>query len=58
EPGRVAPARRLGRSAVVLDHKGEGHTGYTTSPCVRDFVNHFLVDGGLPSGTRACPAGE
>ncbi|RPK47206.1 MULTISPECIES: alpha/beta hydrolase [Streptomyces] len=51
-------ARRLGRSAVVLDHKGEGHTGYTTSPCVRDFVNHFLVDGGLPSGTRACPAGQ
>ncbi|MFI5635838.1 alpha/beta hydrolase [Streptomyces goshikiensis] len=51
-------ARRLGRSAVVLDHKGEGHTGYMTSPCVRDFVNHFLVDGGLPSGTRACPAGQ
>ncbi|MFE9840845.1 alpha/beta hydrolase [Streptomyces goshikiensis] len=51
-------ARRLGRSAVVLDHKGEGHTGYMTSPCVRDFVNHFLVDGVLPSGTRACPAGQ
>ncbi|MGW0900599.1 alpha/beta hydrolase, partial [Streptomyces goshikiensis] len=51
-------ARRLGGSAVVLDNKGDGHTGYTTSACVRDFVNHFLVDGGLPSGTRACPAGQ
>ncbi|MCX4527423.1 MULTISPECIES: alpha/beta hydrolase [unclassified Streptomyces] len=51
-------ARRLGGAAVVLDHKGEGHTGYATSPCVRDFVHHFLVDGRLPGGTRSCPAGE
>ncbi|MCJ1679278.1 alpha/beta hydrolase [Streptomyces sp. APSN-46.1] len=51
-------ADRLGGSAVVLDHKGDGHTGYATSPCVREFVNHFLVDGGLPNGTRSCPAGE
>ncbi|MEU2390674.1 alpha/beta hydrolase [Streptomyces sp. NPDC007369] len=50
-------AERLG-SAVVLDHKGDGHTGYTTSPCVRGYVNHFLVDGRLPSGTRSCPADE
>ncbi|MFD0266624.1 alpha/beta hydrolase [Streptomyces sp. NPDC127106] len=50
-------AERLG-SAVVLDYKGDGHTGYTASPCVRGYVNHFLIDGRLPSGTRSCPADE
>ncbi|MEW2418566.1 alpha/beta hydrolase [Streptomyces sp. NPDC046866] len=50
-------AERLG-SAVILDHKGDGHTGYTASRCVRGYVDHFLVDGRLPSGTRACPDGE
>ncbi|MER6521110.1 alpha/beta hydrolase [Streptomyces sp. NPDC001553] len=50
-------ARRLG-SAVILDFKGDGHTGYAESPCVRDYANHFLVDGRLPAGTRSCPAGQ
>lgn len=50
-------AARLG-SAVVVDHKGEGHTGYVSSACVRGYVDHFLIDGRLPSGTRSCPAGD
>ncbi|QEU79384.1 alpha/beta hydrolase [Streptomyces subrutilus] len=50
-------ARRLG-SAVVLDHKGDGHTGYDASACVRAYAHRFLVDGRLPNGTRSCPAGE
>lgn len=50
-------ARRLG-SAVVLDHKGDGHTGYLASSCVREYADRFLLDGRLPSGTRSCPAGE
>ncbi|WP_330297973.1 alpha/beta hydrolase [Streptomyces sp. NBC_00503] len=50
-------AKRLGNT-VVLDYKGDGHTGYVASPCVRGYVDHFLVDGRLPPGTRACPAGE
>ncbi|MFB0627846.1 alpha/beta hydrolase [Streptomyces sp. AB3(2024)] len=50
-------ARRLG-SAVIVDHKGDGHTGYGTSACVRGHVDAFLTDGRLPHGTRACPAGE
>ncbi|MFG2879363.1 alpha/beta hydrolase [Streptomyces sp. NPDC048337] len=50
-------AKRLG-SAVVVDYKGDGHTGYTVSPCVREYVDRFLVDGRLPGGTRSCPAGE
>lgn len=50
-------AQRLG-NAVVVDYKGEGHTGYLSSPCVRGYVDHFLNDGRLPSGTRSCPADE
>ncbi|WP_411101456.1 alpha/beta hydrolase [Streptomyces sp. cmx-4-9] len=50
-------AARLG-SAVVVDNRGDGHTGYPSSACVRDHVDRFLIDGRLPSGTRACPAGE
>ncbi|GAA0268876.1 alpha/beta hydrolase [Streptomyces polychromogenes] len=50
-------ARRLG-SAVIVDHKGDGHTGYPSSACVRGYVDGFLTDGRLPAGTRACPAGE
>ncbi|WP_328300211.1 alpha/beta hydrolase [Streptomyces sp. NBC_00435] len=50
-------AERLG-NAVVLDYKGDGHTGYTSSPCVQEYVNQFLIDGRLPAGTRSCPAGE
>ncbi|MEU9377114.1 alpha/beta hydrolase [Streptomyces sp. NPDC048255] len=50
-------AARLG-SAVVVDHKGDGHTGYVSSACVRGYVDHFLIDGRLPSGTRSCPAGD
>ncbi|MFG2754713.1 alpha/beta hydrolase [Streptomyces xanthophaeus] len=50
-------AARLG-SAVVVDHKGDGHTGYASSACVRGYADHFLIDGKLPSGTRSCPAEE
>ncbi|MEU8778566.1 alpha/beta hydrolase [Streptomyces sp. NPDC048606] len=48
-------ARRLG-SAVIIDNKGEGHTGYGQTRCVTGYVNDFLLDGRLPSGTRSCPA--
>ncbi|MGW6707770.1 alpha/beta hydrolase [Streptomyces sp. NPDC054956] len=50
-------AERLGNT-VVVDYKGDGHTGYMSSRCVRGYVDHFLIDGRLPSGTRSCPAGE
>lgn len=50
-------AKRLGNT-VVLDYKGDGHTGYIASRCVQGYVDHFLNDGHLPSGTRSCPAGE
>ncbi|MFB6614741.1 alpha/beta hydrolase [Streptomyces sp. NPDC056367] len=50
-------AERLG-SAVIVDFKGDGHTGYSSSKCVQEYVDRFLVDGRLPSGTRSCPAEE
>ncbi|WP_328789268.1 MULTISPECIES: alpha/beta hydrolase [unclassified Streptomyces] len=48
-------AERLG-SAVIVDHKGEGHTGYSSSRCVQEYADDFLLYGRLPSGTRSCPA--
>ncbi|MEU9003327.1 alpha/beta hydrolase [Streptomyces sp. NPDC048551] len=51
-------ARRLG-AAVVLDHEGDGHTGYAASACVRAAVDGFLTGGPLPApGARTCPAGR
>ncbi|MEU9232178.1 alpha/beta hydrolase [Streptomyces subrutilus] len=50
-------AERLG-SAVIVDYKGEGHTGYGSSRCVREYADRFLLTGRLPSGTRSCPAEE
>jgi pimeloyl-ACP methyl ester carboxylesterase len=50
----VETARRLGSSAVVLDNRGEGHTGYGSSRCVQRTVEDFLVHGDLKGGS--CPA--
>ncbi|MEU6816733.1 alpha/beta hydrolase [Streptomyces sp. NPDC046860] len=49
-------ARRLGPSAVVLDNKGDGHTGYTSSRCVHRKVDDFLMYGSLPPDRSSCPA--
>ncbi|GGS60719.1 alpha/beta hydrolase [Streptomyces cinerochromogenes] len=54
----VETARRLGPSAVVLDNKGEGHTGYSSSKCVHRKVNDFLLYGSLPASGSSCPADE
>ncbi|WP_428933912.1 alpha/beta hydrolase [Streptomyces sp. ACT015] len=47
-------ARRLGPSAVVLDNKGEGHTGYSSSKCVHAAVDDFLLYGTLPYDGSSC----
>ncbi|MCF3124463.1 alpha/beta fold hydrolase [Streptomyces arenae] len=49
-------ARRLGSQAVVLDNKGDGHTGYLGSTCVRDKVDGFLLYGETPKSGSSCPA--
>lgn len=50
----VETARRLGPSAVVLDNRAEGHTGYLSSRCVHRKVNDFLLYGSLPAGGSSC----
>ncbi|MFS8201501.1 alpha/beta hydrolase [Streptomyces sp. CWNU-52B] len=47
-------ADRLGPSAVVLDNKGEGHTGYASSKCVHRTVDDFLLYGELPPDGSSC----
>lgn len=49
-------ARRLGPQAVVLDNKGDGHTGYLGSECVQDKVNGFLLYGETPQTGSSCAA--
>ncbi|MFD5497431.1 alpha/beta hydrolase [Streptomyces sp. NPDC127091] len=50
----VETAERLGSSAVVLDNRGEGHTGYGSSDCVRRKVEDFLLYGSLPPSGSSC----
>ena len=50
----VETAERLGSSAVVLDNKGEGHTGYASSKCVHRKVDDFLLYGSLPHSGSSC----
>ncbi|WP_037682065.1 alpha/beta hydrolase [Streptomyces griseus] len=50
----VETAERLGGSAVVLDNKGEGHTGYGSSKCVHRKVVTFLLYGSLPPSGSSC----
>ncbi|MEU7584335.1 alpha/beta hydrolase [Streptomyces sp. NPDC041068] len=49
-------ARRLGSQAVVLDNKGDGHTGYLGSKCVQDKVDGFLLYGETPRSGSSCAA--
>ncbi|MEU6227943.1 alpha/beta hydrolase [Streptomyces sp. NPDC047042] len=51
-------AERLGSSAVVLDNKGEGHTGYASSTCVQRKVDAFLLYGSLPADGSSCGADD
>lgn len=47
-------AKRLGSSAVVLDNRAEGHTGYASSKCVHRKVDDFLLYGSLPDSGSSC----
>ncbi|MFG2500165.1 alpha/beta hydrolase [Streptomyces sp. NPDC048441] len=51
-------AERLGSAAVVLDNKGDGHTGYAGSKCVRDKVDGFLLYGEMPRTGSSCGVEE
>ncbi|MVO83886.1 alpha/beta fold hydrolase [Streptomyces sp. p1417] len=49
-------AKRLGSSAVVLDNKGDGHTGYFGSKCVKAKVDAFLLYKEMPKNGSSCAA--
>ncbi|MER5260340.1 alpha/beta hydrolase [Streptomyces sp. NPDC002855] len=51
-------AERLGSAAVVLDNKGDGHTGYAGSKCVREKVDGFLLYGEMPKNGSSCGVDE
>ncbi|MEU2284171.1 alpha/beta hydrolase [Streptomyces sp. NPDC013178] len=51
-------AERLGPSAVVLDNRSTGHTGYGSSKCVHRKVDDFLLYGSLPPSGSSCGADE
>lgn len=51
-------AERLGSHAIVLDNKGDGHTGYAGSKCVREKVDGFLLYGEMPRNGSSCGADE
>ncbi|GGV65431.1 protease [Streptomyces longisporoflavus] len=51
-------AKRLGSAAVVLDNKGDGHTGYAGSKCVREKVDGFLLYGEMPANGSSCGVEE
>lgn len=52
----VETAKRLGSAAVVLDNKGDGHTGYFGSKCVKAKVDAFLLYEQLPKDGSSCAA--
>ncbi|WP_320781716.1 alpha/beta hydrolase [Streptomyces sp. CRN 30] len=54
----VETAERLGDPAVVLDNRGDGHTGYLSSGCVHRTVNDFLLYGPLPGDGSSCGPDE
>ncbi|MCD7444623.1 alpha/beta hydrolase [Streptomyces lincolnensis] len=54
----VETAERLGDSAVVLDNRSEGHTGYASSRCVHRKVDAFLLYGSLPPDGSSCGSEE
>ncbi|GAA2251481.1 protease [Streptomyces ruber] len=47
-------AERLGDSAVVLDNRDDGHTGYGSSKCVHRKIDDFLLHGSLPGHGSSC----
>ncbi|MEO3772848.1 alpha/beta hydrolase [Micromonospora sp. B9E7] len=51
-------ARQLGRHGVLLTYQGWGHGSYSTSPCVRQTVDAYLIDRVVPARDASCPAVE
>ncbi|MFM9369231.1 alpha/beta hydrolase [Streptomyces sp. Da 82-17] len=50
----VETAARLGDRAVLLDNRGDGHTGYFSSKCVAEKADAYLLYGELGAGSLYC----
>lgn len=42
------------RSGVLVTLKGYGHTAYGQSDCIQKVVNHYLLDGTVPTAGTTC----
>ncbi|MGW3785040.1 alpha/beta hydrolase [Micromonospora chokoriensis] len=51
-------ARQLGRHGVLLTYQGWGHGSYSSSPCVQQIVDDYLIDLVVPARDASCPAVE
>ncbi|MEU8218090.1 alpha/beta hydrolase [Micromonospora taraxaci] len=51
-------ARQLGRHGVLLTYQGWGHGSYSSSPCVQQTVDAYLIDLVVPARDANCPAVE
>ncbi|WUR60517.1 alpha/beta hydrolase [Micromonospora chokoriensis] len=51
-------ARQLGRHGVLLTYQGWGHGSYSSSPCVQQLVDAYLIDLVVPARDAGCPAVE
>jgi pimeloyl-ACP methyl ester carboxylesterase len=49
-------ARQLGRHGVLLTYEGWGHGAYNSTPCARQAVDDYLINGTLPAPGTRCPA--
>jgi len=52
-PWSVALSRQL-QSSILITRRGEGHTGYASSPCVAQAANAYLVDLKVPKRGLTC----
>jgi hypothetical protein len=48
-------ARQLGDRGRLLTYDGWGHGSYTTSTCMRDAIDRYLVDRAVPAAGTRCP---
>lgn len=54
--GATSVARQLGRHGVLLTYEGWGHGSYTTTPCVMQTIDDYLVALKVPARGTTCAA--
>ena len=49
-------ARQFGRQGVLLTYEGWGHGSYTTTPCIGQAIDNYLISLTVPPRGKSCPA--